>query len=75
MVQSVFEFVNILVFSEMHGFHPVFCGIYVGIRPFSWESFKDGRRNLHSGVSSSSESGFKSGSGMIPPCAHLHRAC
>ena len=49
MVQSVFKFVNILIFSEMHSFHPVFCGIYVSVRPFSWESFKDGRRNLHSG--------------------------
>ena len=49
MVQSVFKFVNILIFSEVHSFHPVFCSIYVSVRPFSWESFKDGRRNLHSG--------------------------
>ena len=45
----VFKFVNILIFSEVHSFHPVFCGIYVSVRPFSWESFKDGRRNLYSG--------------------------
>ena len=55
MVQSVFKFVNILIFSETHSFHPVFCGIYiysvayVSIRPFSWKSFENGRRNLYSG--------------------------
>ena len=49
MVQSMFKFVSILIFSETHSFHPVFCGIYVSIRPFSWESFKDGGRNLYSG--------------------------
>ena len=35
MVQSMFEFVNVLIFSEVHSFHPVFCGINVSIRPFS----------------------------------------
>ena len=49
MVQSVFKFFNILIFSEMHSFHPVFCDIYVSVRPFSWKSLKNGRRDLHLG--------------------------
>ena len=46
---SVFEFINVLVFSEVHSFHPVFCCINMSVRPFSWKSFENGRRNLYSG--------------------------
>ena len=77
MVQSVFKFVNILIISETHSFHPAFCSINVGVRPFSWESFEDGRRNLHSGCIIIIWVCIlvKVRVWQIPPCVHLHRAC
>ena len=71
--QSVFKFVNILIFSETHGFHPVFCSNICEHQAFPPGSpLKIGGGIFTLGVSSSSESGFRLGSGMIPPCVHAY---